>query len=96
MVVELRPAVKVNKGAAVLALIKRYRLRGGIYLGDDITDVDAFSAMHGKDFKGLALGVIDKETPHEVEREADFTLNGVGDVERFLRWLVVTARGLGM
>jgi len=87
MVVELRPRLKVNKGTAVKALIDGYRLRGGIYLGDDVSDVDAFAAMHQKGFNGLALAVIGGETPHKVISEADFTLNGVGDVERFLIWL---------
>ena len=89
MVVELRPKIAVNKGTAVLELVERYRLRVGIYLGDDISDVDAFNALHLKSppFKGLALGVIGKETPSQVERGADFTLNGVSDVEQFLKWL---------
>lgn len=87
MVVELRPHLGVNKGTAVKALVDQYRLRGGIYLGDDISDVDAFAVMHQKGFSGLALGVTGEETPHQVAREADFTLNGVGDVERFLIWL---------
>ncbi|KPJ52091.1 MAG: hypothetical protein AMJ37_03550 [Dehalococcoidia bacterium DG_18] len=95
MVVELRPRqVGVNKGTAVKALVERYHLRGGIYLGDDISDVDAFGVMHTTGFKGLGLGVIDEETPDEVIREADFTLNGVGDVERFFKWLVAVAPAL--
>lgn len=97
MVVELRPPLEVNKGDAVLALVERHCLRGGIYLGDDITDVDAFDAIHSKLkiplFKGLALGVIDEETSSLVEKEADFTLNGVGDVERFLAWLAKAVPG---
>lgn len=94
MVVELRPILGVNKGTAVKALIDEYRLSGGIYLGDDISDVDAFAVMHQKGFKGLALGVTDMETPHQVATEADFTLNGVNDVERFLIWLVGAVPGL--
>lgn len=98
MVVELRPPLEVNKGDAVLALVEGHRLRGGIYLGDDMTDIDAFVAIHNKkkepSFKGLALGVVDEETPSLVEKEADFTLNGVGDVERFLNWLIETVPGL--
>ncbi len=90
MVVELRPPVEVNKGIALLGLVESYRLKGGIYLGDDISDVDAFAALHSAPFKGLALGVVDEETSHQVEKEADFTLNGVGDAERFLRWLAAT------
>jgi len=95
MVVELHPRqVEVNKGTAVKALVERYHLRGGIYLGDDISDVDAFAVMHTRGFEGLALGVISEETPHEVTREADFTLNGVGDVEHFFKWLVGVAPAL--
>jgi trehalose-6-phosphatase len=79
--------------------VERYRLKGGIYLGDDITDVDAFAAMHSRrespSFKGLALGVINEETSSLMEKEADFSLNGVKDVERFLKWLVETVPGLG-
>jgi trehalose 6-phosphate phosphatase len=91
MVVELRPPLKANKGDAVLTLIERHRLQGGVYLGDDISDLDAFAAIHGRargsSFRGLALGVIDEETSPLVEKEADFTLHRVGDVERFLKWV---------
>ena len=131
MVIELCPLVEIDKGVAVKALIKEYHLRGGIYLGDDISDVDAFGAMHQEasgqafrqalrtkyrpiyrtlakrrspqggqgernryrpaSFKGLAVGVISEETPQQLEKEADFTLDGVGDVERFLTWLAGVA-----
>jgi len=110
MVVELRPPVEMNKATAVEALMKSYNLRGGIYVGDDISDVDAFRAMQQESsgqalrqaqgernryrpasFKGLAVGVISEETPQQLEKEADFTLNGVADVERFLTWLAGVA-----
>jgi len=91
MVVELRPPVEVDKGAAVTALLRAYSLRRGIYLGDDASDVQAFAAMHAQGFHGLAVGVIGRETPQGVAEEADFTLNGVGDVERFLVWLAGAA-----
>ncbi len=91
MVVELRPRVEADKGAAVAALVKGYSLRRGIYLGDDATDVQAFAAMHAQRFQGLAVGVIGTETPRGVVEEADYTLNGVGDVERFLVWLAGAA-----
>ena len=91
MVVELRPPVEVDKGAAVEALVRAYGLRRGIYLGDDASDVEAFGAMHVHGFPGLAVGVIGQETPQGVAEQADFTLNGVGDVERFLVWLAEAA-----
>jgi trehalose 6-phosphate phosphatase len=98
MVVELRPPLKVNKGHAVLALVERYRLQGGICLGDDISDIDAFAAIHSSSkspsFEGLAVVVIEEETSPLVEKEADFTLHGVGDIERFLKWLAETVAAL--
>ena len=35
--------------------------------------------------------VIAQEMPEKLAEEADFTLNGVNDVERFLKWLSQTA-----
>ncbi len=94
MVVDLRPPLDLNKGTAVRSLVDRYHLRGAIYLGDDTTDVDAFEALHliikakSEPFNGIAIGVVDQETLPVVREKADFTLNGVGDVGRFLAWLV--------
>lgn len=88
MVVELRPPVEADKGSAVEGLIRDYRLRGGLYLGDDASDIDAFRVMHGEGF--AAVCVIAKETRDEVVREADYSLNGVSDVARLLEWLVAT------
>ncbi|MFH1002560.1 MAG: trehalose-phosphatase [Chloroflexota bacterium] len=88
--IELLPPVAVDKGTAVRGLIEEYRLQGAVYLGDDTTDVDAFRAVHaavGADFRGYALGVINPETSSQLLAEADFSLDGVADVERFLRWL---------
>ena len=86
MVVELRPPVEVNKGSAVKDLIRDYRLCGGLYLGDDASDIDAFRVVHRDGF--AAVGVLGDETPDEVVREADYTLDGVSEVARFLKRLV--------
>jgi len=90
LVVELRPLLGVSKGTAVVSLIEERSLRGAIYLGDDLTDVDVFVSFHreGLPFKGLAVGIVGEETAPQVVREADCTLNGVTDVERFLRQIV--------
>ncbi|HEY79208.1 MAG TPA: trehalose-phosphatase [Dehalococcoidia bacterium] len=83
-----------SKGTAVADLMKRYRLRAGLYLGDDFTDVDAFRAVRtaarGWGFRGFAIGVISQEMPENFIAEADFTLNGVSDVAHFLEWLSQT------
>jgi trehalose 6-phosphate phosphatase len=91
MAIDLLPPIEVNKGTATLDLIREYHLQGGLYLGDDSTDVDAFEAIHTArrdlDFGGLAIGVTSPEMPKRLVAEADFTLNGVSDVARFLKWL---------
>ena len=89
--INLLPPVRVDKGTGILDLIREYNLRGGIYLGDDVTDIYAFRAIHtatrNLDFQGFAIGITSKEMPKKLAEEADFTLNGVNDVERFLKWL---------
>ncbi len=89
--INLLPPVRVDKGTGLLDLIREYNLRGGIYLGDDITDIYAFRAIRAAsrnlDFQGFAIGITSQEMPEKLVEEADFTLNGVDDVERFLKWL---------
>lgn len=98
MVIDILPPVTINKGTAVRELIRDYQLKGGIYLGDDVTDIDAFRAIHsasGKgDFKGWAVGITSPEMPPEMLPEVDFTLNGVAEVADFFRQLSRTARQL--
>jgi len=93
--INLLPPVRVDKGTGILDLIQEYNLRGSIYLGDDITDIYAFRAIRAAtrdlDFQGFAIGITSQEMPEKLAEEADFTLNGVNDVERFLKWLSQTA-----
>ncbi|MFY9488601.1 MAG: trehalose-phosphatase, partial [Solirubrobacterales bacterium] len=44
-VLEIRPPVHFNKGVAVTKLIETYAIRHAAYVGDDMTDVDAFEAL---------------------------------------------------
>lgn len=104
MVVELRPAIKADKGTAVAALLEEYQLARGdasrpaaaFYLGDDLTDVDAFRALHGWAEQharwGAAVAVLSAETPPELREEGDFWLEGVEEVRLFLVWLTATYR----
>ncbi|MDA8187755.1 MAG: trehalose-phosphatase [Dehalococcoidales bacterium] len=91
MVIELRPPLQVNKGWALRRLVSDHQLRSVIYLGDDITDIDAFTVLRslrtaGK-IDGVAVAVLSGETPVKVVEQADATLQGVPEVERFVRWL---------
>ncbi len=94
-VVEVRPATGIDKGTALLNLAQEYGLRVVIYLGDDVTDIDAFAALYrpGLPFRGLALAVMGEETPPRLVAEADYLLRGVADVERFLGWLAQSRPG---
>lgn len=91
MSLNLLPPVAIDKGTATLDLIREYRLQGGLYLGDDLTDIDALKVIHTAaddlNFQGLAIGITGPEMPEKLAVAADFTLNGVRDVERFLKWL---------
>lgn len=91
MAINLLPPVKANKGTAVTELIQEYQLHGGVYLGDDFTDIDAFRAIRAasinSDFQGFAVGIISQEIPEMLVAETDFTVKETDDVERLLDWL---------
>ena len=95
MVVEVGPTAEVNKGTAVSRLVREFGLTGAIVLGDDVTDCDAFDAVHdaglGRDFRGAAVAVVDEETPNAVLLKADYRLEGRGEVEEFLRWMAYSS-----
>jgi len=92
MVVELRPKLDVDKGSALKSFIEKYKLAGAIYIGDDVSDVDAFEALHDSGIKGIAIGVGSAEAPSQLYEAADYIIDGVEQVEQLLGWLVdVTA-----
>ncbi len=88
--IELRPSALPHKGTALADLAAEARLRGLFYLGDDLTDLDAFRSLRAWRTDGrqaLAIAVRGDETPDQVARETDHYLRGVADVARFLAWL---------
>ena len=95
MVVEVGPTAEVDKGTAVSRLAREFGLTGAIVLGDDVTDCDAFDAVHdaglGRDFRGAAVAIVDDETPKAVLQKADYRLEGRGEVEEFLRWMAYSS-----
>jgi len=90
-VIELRPPLEVSKGSVVKELIEGYHLKAAVYIGDDVSDIDAFDTMRTLSrsaiFQGLALGVVGEETPPAVAERADLLLREVSEVEAFLSWL---------
>jgi trehalose 6-phosphate phosphatase len=81
MIVELRPGVAVNKGTAIVDLARDLGLRGIVFFGDDITDVDGFRALRELRDTGVAatlrVGVLGPETPAAVVEETDVTVASV-------------------
>lgn len=83
-VFEVQPDYDWHKGRAVSRLLERLRPGGSdavaIYIGDDITDEDAFRALRGK---GVSIVVRDGDRP----TAADYALDDTEDVRRFLEFL---------
>lgn len=81
LIVELRPPLAVNKGTAVADLAREHHLRGLIFLGDDLTDVDGFRTLRELRGSGeidtLAVAAVTKETAAEVLNSSDVTVDGV-------------------
>lgn len=89
MVVNIRPPVAANKGTAVERLAGRSGLAAVVYLGDDVTDLDAFRMLAGLRASGVlraaTVAVASKEAPGELLREADYLAQGVAAVAAFLQ-----------
>src|SRR5215213_2105567 len=81
MILEVRPALAVNKGTAIRELARDLELRGIVFFGDDVTDVDAFRALRELREAGeaatLRVGVLGSETSPAVLAEIDVSVNGV-------------------
>jgi trehalose 6-phosphate phosphatase len=88
MVIELRPAIAVNKGTALRSVVDRFDLNGLIFLGDDRTDIDGFLAIRelrgDRQFRGLNIAVVAPESLPDVALEADVVIQGVASCAQLL------------
>ena len=87
--VELRPAGAGDKGTALRQVVARYRLRGLVVAGDDLTDLDMFRAaaeMRASDELTAAIVAVGgrSEVPAEVAEAADVTLAGPAELVALL------------
>lgn len=89
---ELQPDIDWHKGKAVLWLLEVLKLDSEdvlpMYLGDDVTDEDAFAAI--KD-RGIGIVVGDDTLPSH----AGYWLADTDEVQRFLEALIETMEGRG-
>jgi trehalose-phosphatase len=83
-VLELQPQIDWHKGKAVLWLLQALKLDGAdvlpLYVGDDLTDEDAFKALAQR---GIGIVVEDSTRP----TAAHYSLKSPVEVQAFLQHL---------
>jgi trehalose 6-phosphate phosphatase len=92
-VVEALPPVHADKGTAVRRLVEEYRPERALFLGDDLSDLDAFREMarmqrEGVLREGIRVGVRSDGGPREILAEADLVVGGVEGVAGVFRTLL--------
>ncbi|HUR83822.1 MAG TPA: trehalose-phosphatase [Solirubrobacteraceae bacterium] len=88
-VLEVRPPVAIDKGRGVRLLLAGRDLDAGLYIGDDRTDIDAFTALRelvaaGELGAAVCVGVRSDETLPELEEAADLLVEGPPGVRALL------------
>ena len=85
-IVELKPNIDWDKGRAVLWIMRELKVADNdhipVYIGDDLTDEDAFSAIQ-KDGVGIVVGT------HDGLSKASYRLGNVDEVMLWLQDLIV-------
>jgi trehalose 6-phosphate phosphatase len=93
-VLEVRPPVKIDKGAGVIRLLNEVGpdIESALYVGDDTTDLDAFRALtglveEGRLTRAVRVGVKSDEGPSQITSEADVVVDGPDGVRELLTLL---------
>ena len=91
-VLEVRPPVPIGKGRGVRLLLDGHDLDAALYVGDDMTDLDAFAALRELVDEGalpaaICVGVRSDETPRQLEEGADVLVDGPPGVRELLKSL---------
>jgi trehalose 6-phosphate phosphatase len=92
-VLEIRPPVRIDKGAGIVGLLRDRDLAAALYVGDDMTDIDAFRGLGelvdmGRLGMALRVGVRSDEGPPALAQEADAMVDGTDGVRDLLRALL--------
>jgi trehalose 6-phosphate phosphatase len=92
-VLEIRPPVRIDKGAGVVALLRDRDLAAALYAGDDTTDLDAFRGLtefveDGRLGTAVRVGVRSEEGPSALAQEADVLVDGTDGVRDMLQALL--------
>jgi trehalose 6-phosphate phosphatase len=93
-VLEVRPPVKMDKGAGIRNLLDNAGngIEAALYVGDDSTDLDAFRALRelvdeGRLTRAVRVGVVSDEGPSAITADADVVVDGTDGVSELLSQL---------
>jgi trehalose 6-phosphate phosphatase len=92
-VLEVRPPVRIDKGAGIKLFLADMDVEAAMYVGDDTTDLDAFRALvelreEGRISHAIRVGVSSDEAPSEITAEADIVVEGTDGVRGLLAALI--------
>jgi len=92
-VLEVRPPVRMDKGAGIVSFLSDMDLDAAVYVGDDATDVDAFHGLsellaEGRLRHAVRICVGSDEGPSELAQEADLVVDGPDGVRALLESLL--------
>lgn len=93
MVLEIRPPVRIDKGAGIASFLDGTDVETAMYVGDDATDLDAFRMLtqlldEGRLSGAIRVGVRSDEGPEQIVDEADLVVDGPRGVVEMLSLLV--------
>lgn len=93
MVLEVRPPLRIDKGAGIASFLEGTDIRSAMYVGDDTTDLDAFRMLvqlldDGRLDHAIKVGVRSEEGPEEIVAEADLVVDGPDGVLELLKLLI--------
>lgn len=92
-VLEVRPPVELHKGLGVAAILRDQPVSAAVYVGDDMTDLDAFRGLRelvraGELEHAVCVAVDSDEAPDELTSEADLLIDGAAGVRGLLEALL--------
>jgi trehalose 6-phosphate phosphatase len=92
-VLEVRPPVRIDKGAGIRSFLSGSPVDVALYVGDDATDLDAFRALvqmveDGELSRAIRVGVSSEDGPKEIVEKADLVVEGTEGVQQLLSMLV--------
>jgi trehalose 6-phosphate phosphatase len=92
-VLEVRPPVPIDKGAGIRSFLTGTDIDAALYVGDDVTDVDAFRTLEelvgdGTLSHAVKVGVRSDEGPEAVTTQADVVVDGTDGVKQLLATLI--------